>query len=79
MFITIRRLGRAIRAACPKWLVFIWILAACIPTPFEVDELIPLVLTLIVLAVQWQRFPRGLSAWRGGKSHRAYDMKVSTS
>ena len=75
MFITTRKAGRAIRAACPRWLVGVWIVAACIPTPFEVDELIPLILTVAVLAFQWQRFPRGLSAWRGGKSHRAYDAR----
>jgi hypothetical protein len=74
--IMLRKFVRAMRAGCPKWLVWVWIAAGLIPTPFEVDELIPLTLTVLVMAIQWQRFPRAMSAWRGGKSHRAYDARM---
>lgn len=71
--IVLRKFTRAMRAACPPWLVIIWTIAACVPTPFEIDELVPLVLTIAVLAIQPQRIPKARSAWRGGKSHRAWD------
>jgi hypothetical protein len=77
MSINARRFGRFIRAACPAWLVCLWTICAFIPTPFEIDEALPAVLTLLVLAFQWRRVPRALSAWRGGKSHRAADLAVA--
>lgn len=76
MFITTRRAGRFIRSACPGWLVVIWIVCGFVPTPFELDELLPAVLTLAVLALQPQRFPRACSAWRGGKSHRLHEVEA---
>lgn len=78
MSTTARKAGRAIKAACPPWLVTAWVIAGCIPTPFEIDEIIPAVLTILVLAFQWRRIPRGWSAWKGGKSHRAYDMRMAS-
>ena len=77
MIITIRKLGRLVRAGCPSWLVWIWVACAVIPLD-PVDEIIPAVITLVVLAVQWRRIPRARSAWRGGKSHRAHDAGLVT-
>lgn len=75
MSITIRKLGRAIHAGCPQWLVAMWIVFAFIPLdPF--DEIVPATITLVVLIVQPHRIPRARSAWRGGKSHRAADAAL---
>lgn len=66
------RLYRFVLAACPGWLVFLWVVFAFIPLD-PLDEVIPATITLVVLVFQPQRIPRGVSAWRGGKAHRHYD------
>jgi hypothetical protein len=73
--ITARRLRRAAFAALPAWLALV--LAVCLAFPGWVDEIPPLVLALILCAVQPVRLARARSAWRGGKSHRAYDLDAA--
>ena len=77
MTVTGRKLGRAVRAGCPPWLVGLWAVCACVPTPFEVDELLPALVTLAVLVVRPHRRRRAWSAWKGGKSHRLADQVLA--
>jgi hypothetical protein len=73
--ITTRRVKRAAFAALPIWLAIV--LAVCFALPGWVDEIPPLVLALILCAVQPVRLARARSAWRGGKSHRAHELAAA--
>ena len=68
-----RKLSRAVQAAVPAWLAAVLAVCAFVPTPFEIDDWIPVAITLVLLIVQPQRIARFRSAWKGGKSHRAFD------
>ena len=78
MFIWPGRLMRACTSAFPKWLWRIWLVLRFIPTPFEIDEWVPAIILLLILAMQPHRIAKFRSAWRSGnKSHRAYDLAAS--
>lgn len=65
-----RRLGRIIRAVMPPWMLTVFAVCIVIPGPF--DELAMIITGVILAGV---RYRRTASAWRGGKSHRAYDAR----
>jgi hypothetical protein len=69
--IAARKVKRALRAALPVWLIAVFTACLVIPGPF--DELAMVIVTSALCALQPVRFARARSAWRGGKSHRAYD------
>jgi hypothetical protein len=68
------KLSRAMRAACPRWLLPILAVAIAIPGPQ--DEAFVAVVVLVMFAIQPVRVRRAASAWRGGKVHRAHDVRV---
>src|SRR5690242_11862114 len=70
-----RQVKRAAFAALPAWLAVV--LAVCFALPGWVDEIPPLVLALILCTIQPVRLARARSAWRGGKSHRARDLRAA--
>lgn len=70
--ITTRKIVRAARAALPTWMLAIF--AACMVIPGPFDELAFLTVAVILCAVQPMRVRRAVSAWRGGKSHRAREV-----
>lgn len=69
-FIFPGKLMRALFAAFPAWLLQLWLVLRFVPTPFEIDEWLPLIVMLVILAVQPRRIAWYRTAWRGGKSHR---------
>lgn len=77
VFIWPGKFRRALESALPKWLLWLLLILRFIPTPFEVDEWGPLVLVLVLMAIQWNRVRRYRAGWRGGKSHRAFDLAVA--
>ena len=77
VFILPGKFKRALESALPKWLLWLMLVLRFIPTPFEVDEWAPLLLILILMAVQWGRIRRYRAGWRGGKSHRAFDARLA--
>ena len=70
--ITMRKAGRAMRAAMPVWLLGMFAVCVAIPGPF--DELAAILAAVVLCAVQPVRARRAASAWRGGKSHRSIDL-----
>ena len=68
MLITTRKIGRAMRAALPVWMMAAF--AVCLFIPGPLDELAAVLATVILCAIQPVRARRAVSAWRGGKSHR---------
>lgn len=87
MFIWPQRFMRAMLAAFPKWLLWLWMALRFVPTPFEVDEWLPAIFALVLLlwpaishdgwrpVFNWHRMARYRSAWRGSKSHRSWDER----
>ena len=70
--INARRTYRALSAMLPPWMLAVFAVCLVIPGPF--DEL-AIVLTALVLGIaQPIRLRRARSAWKGGKSHRQYDL-----
>jgi hypothetical protein len=68
--ITIRKIIRGLTAAMPVWLVVIC--GVCLAIPLA--RLAALVCTAGLCLIQPARFRRAVSAWKGGKSHRAFDL-----
>lgn len=70
--ITVRKTMRALSAMMPSWMLVVFAVCLVIPGPF--DEIAMLLTALFLGIVQPIRFRRARSAWRGGKSHRTYDL-----
>lgn len=67
--ITFRRIIRGLTAAMPGWLIAVCGLLLIIP----LARLAALLLTAALCLIQPVRVRRAVSAWKGGKSHRALD------
>jgi hypothetical protein len=70
--IAVRKTSRAVRAAMPAWLLAVLTVCLVIPGPF--DEIAAVLALVLLCTIQPVRAHRAASAWRGGKSHRAYDV-----
>lgn len=69
LMITFRRTIRSLTATMPGWLILIC--GVCLAVPLV--RLAALVLAAGLCLVQPARVRRAASAWKGGKSHRAFD------
>lgn len=69
--ITIHKIIRSLTAVMPGWLIVIC--GVCLAIPLA--RLAALVFTAGLCLVQPAKVRRAASAWKGGKSHRAYDEK----
>ena len=67
--ITIRKVTRSLTAVMPGWLIVIC--GVCLAIPLA--RLAALLFTAGLCLVQPARVRRAASAWKGGKSHRAFD------
>ena len=67
--ITIRKVTRSLTAVMPGWLIVIC--GVCLALPLA--RLAALLFTAGLCLVQPARVRRAASAWKGGKSHRAFD------
>lgn len=67
--ITVRKTTRSLTAVMPRWLIVI--LGVCLVIPLA--RLAALLLAAGLCLIQPGRFRRAASAWKGGKSHRAFD------
>ena len=67
--ITVRKITRSLTAVMPGWLVVIC--GVCLAIPLA--RLAALLLTAGLFLIQPARVRRAASAWKGGKSHRAFD------
>lgn len=74
--ITARKTYRALSAMLPAWLLIVF--AACLVIPGPFDEAAIMLTAAVLGIVQPIRFRRAYSAWKGGKSHRTYDLIMST-
>ena len=70
--ITARKTYRALSAMLPPWMLAMFAVCLVIPGPF--DEMAIIVTAAFLGIVQPVRFKRAKSAWKGGKSHRVYDL-----
>lgn len=71
--ITIRKITRSLTAAMPGWLMVVCALCLAIP----LARLAALLFTAGLCLIQPARVRRAASAWKGGKSHRAFDHGAS--
>ena len=69
MMITIRKITRSLTAVMPGWLIVIC--GVCLAIPFA--RLAALLFTAGLCLIQPAKVRRAASAWKGGKSHRAFD------
>ena len=67
--ITVRKVTRSLTAVMPGWLIVIRGVCTAIPLARLAALMFPAGLCLI----QPARVRRAASAWKGGKSHRAFD------
>ena len=67
--ITVRKVARSLTAVMPGWLIVIC--AVCLAIPLA--RLAALLFTAGLCLVQPARVRRVAGAWKGGKSHRAFD------
>jgi len=67
--ITVRKITRSLTAVMPGWLIVIC--GVCLAIPFA--RLAALLFTAGLCLVQPARVRRAASAWKGSKSHRAFD------
>lgn len=67
-----RKTCRALSAMLPAWMLAVFAVCLVIPGPF--DEMAIIVTALFLGIAQPIRFRRAYSAWRGGKSHRRFDI-----
>lgn len=72
MFIITRKIGRAMRAAMPGWLLAVF--AACLIVPGPFDELAAVAVALVLCAVQPIRARRAASAWHGYRCAHPHNM-----
>jgi hypothetical protein len=67
--ITVRKITRSLTAVMPGWLIAIC--GVCLVIPLA--RLAALVFTVGLCLIQPARVRRAARAWKGGKSHRAFD------
>ena len=67
--ITIRKITRSLTTVMPGWLIVIC--GVCLAIPLA--RLAALLFTAGLCLVQPAKVRRAASAWKGGKSHRAFD------
>ena len=71
--ITIRKIVRSLAAVLPGWLIVIW--GVCLAIPLA--RLATLLVAAGLCLVQPAKVRRAASAWKGGKSHRAFDEMLA--
>ena len=69
MMITVHKITRSLTAAMPGWLLAFC--AVCLVIPLV--RLAALLVVAVPCLIQPVRVRRASSAWKGGKSHRAFD------
>jgi len=69
LVITVRKITRTLTAVMPGWLIVIC--GVCLAIPLA--RLAALLFTAGLCLVQPAKVRRAASAWKGGKSHRAFD------
>ena len=70
--IAVRKIARSLTAVMPGWLIVIC--GVCLFIPLA--RLAALLFTAGLCLVQPARVRRAASAWKGGKSHRAFDEEA---
>jgi hypothetical protein len=71
--ITVRKTARSLIAVMPGWLIVICGVRLVIP----LVRLAALLFTAGLCLIQPAKVRRAASAWKGGKSHRAFDGKTA--